>query len=188
MLFLNLGKEFLTKGIINSVEDIFFLNVNEINNILQDIKAGKVNSCIPVVIDRKKEMDTSRDYILPSVIYGEHAPIIETGKIRNHTGVGTSAGTYQGRTIVVTGSNDFDNVVKGDVVIIPFSDVSWTPILSIAGAIVSETGGLLSHCSIIAREMGIPALASVDNACSIGSGVNVTVDGSNGILTVHGYE
>ena len=73
-------------------------------------------------------------------------------------------------------------------VIIPFSDVSWTPILTIAGAIVSETGGLLSHCSIIAREMGIPALVSVENACATGSGLRATVDGSNGILTIHDYE
>ncbi|MCK7540474.1 MAG: PEP-utilizing enzyme [Marinilabiliales bacterium] len=66
--------------------------------------------------------------------------------------------------------------------------MSWTPVLAKAGAIVSETGGMLSHCSIIAREMGIPAMVSVPNACAIGSGHRVTVNGSNGILTVHDYE
>jgi pyruvate,water dikinase len=84
--------------------------------------------------------------------------------------------------------SDFDAVTNGDVLLIPFSDVSWTPVLARAGAIVSETGGMLSHCSIIAREMGIPALVSVPNACIIGNGMKVTVNGSNGILTVHDYE
>ena len=95
-----------------------------------------------------------------------------------------------GDVIVVSVKEAIPNakVKKGDVLLIPFSDVSWTPVLSMAGAIVSETGGLLSHCSIIAREMGIPALASVENACSIGNGVTVSVDGSNGILTIHDYE
>ncbi len=58
----------------------------------------------------------------------------------------------------------------GMFLLIPFSDVSWTPVLARAGAIVSETGGMLSHCSIIAREMGIPALVSVPNACIYGNG------------------
>jgi phosphohistidine swiveling domain-containing protein len=47
---------------------------------------------------------------------------------------------------------------------------------------------MLSHCSIIARELGIPALVSVDNACSCLGSKDVTVDGSNGIITVHDYE
>ena len=74
------------------------------------------------------------------------------------------------------------------MLLIPFSDVSWTPVLAKAGAIVSETGGMLSHCSIIAREMGIPAMVSVPNGCAIGNGLTVTVNGSNGVLTVHDYE
>jgi pyruvate,water dikinase len=79
-------------------------------------------------------------------------------------------------------------VTRGDVLVIPFSDVSWTPVLMKAGAIVSESGGMLSHCSIIARELGIPALVSVDSACSLEEGALVTVDASNGVLIVHDHE
>jgi len=53
---------------------------------------------------------------------------------------------------------------------------------------VAESGGILSHCSIIAREMGIPALVSVENACGIKNNTRLTVDGSNGILTIHDNE
>jgi len=133
-------------------------------------------------------MEETKDILLPQAIYGEAAPILERGEVKNHYGTGTSSGSYSGKTRVVQRRDDFDSVRKGDVLLIPFSDVSWTPILAKAGAIVSETGGMLSHCSIIAREMGIPALVSVENACSIGNGLNVTADGSNGILTIHDHE
>ncbi|MBN1108139.1 MAG: hypothetical protein JXA55_05190, partial [Bacteroidales bacterium] len=112
----------------------------------------------------------------------------ETGRSKNHSGTGTSPGSYTGKTRVVKSVSEFETVSRGDVILIPFSDVSWTPVLARAGAIVSETGGMLSHCSIIAREMGIPSLVSVPNACAIGSGLTVTINGSNGILTVHDYE
>jgi pyruvate,water dikinase len=187
-LFLSLGNEFINRGVIDSTGDIFYLGATEINNILDEIKSGKVKSYKNIIASRKNEIEATGDYILPSVIYGDHAPILETGKNKNHFGVCASSGIFTGKTRVVKGLNDFGDVKKGDVILIPFSDVSWTPVLSMAGAIVSETGGLLSHCSIIAREMGIPALASVENICSIGNGVNVSVDGSNGILTIHDYE
>jgi pyruvate,water dikinase len=187
-LFLNLGRVFNRYEIIASAEDIFYLNIKEINNILAEISSEKAKSYDDVITLRKNEMEATRDFVLPSIIYGEQAPILEIGKLKNHFGIGTSAGFYTGKTRVIKGINDFNSVIKGDVILIPFSDVSWTPILTLAGAIVSETGGLLSHCSIIAREMGIPALVSVENACTIGNGLKVTVDGSNGILTIHDYE
>jgi pyruvate,water dikinase len=183
-----LGQLFEEKGILDKAEDIFYLYRVEIDRIMEEISAGSPSSCREIISARRDEMQSTSDYILPSVIYGDSAPILETGRVRNHRGVGTSAGIYTGKTRVVRASGDFQEVVKGEVVLIPFSDVSWTPILTMAGAIVSETGGLLSHSSIIAREMGIPALVSVENACSIGNGLIVTVDGSNGILSILDYD
>lgn len=188
MLFLSLGKELVIRKIINTTEDIFYLTKTEIDKIIEDIDSSRMMTYHEIVQNRKKEMYETKDIILPPVIYGEEAPILEMEKTKNHHGLGTSSGTYTGKTRVIRETKDFCSFHKGDVLIIPFSDVSWTPILIQAGAIVSETGGLLSHCSIIAREMGIPALVSVANACSLGDGLNVTIDGSNGILTIHNYE
>ena len=153
------------------------------------------NPDIPAGVDyrdrvrhRRREMEETKDIVLPVVIFGDEAPEPETGQSRNHSGTGTSSGSYTGKTRVVKSVSDFETVEKGDIILIPFSDVSWTPVLAKAGAIVSETGGMLSHCSIIAREMGIPSLVSVPNACVIGSGLTATVNGSNGVLTIHDYE
>jgi len=187
-LYLKIGIEFTKLRIIESAEDIFYLSREEIENILEEIMTADNKAILEKISTRKKEFEATRDYVLPSIIYGDQAPILEIGRKKNHYGVGTSSGVLTGHTKIITGPDKFDSVIKGDILIIPFSDVSWTPILTLAGAIVSETGGLLSHCSIIAREMGIPALVSVENACSIGNGHLATVDGSNGILTIHDYD
>jgi pyruvate,water dikinase len=85
---------------------------------------------------------------------------------------------------VVTGLGDFHKLNHGDVLIIPFSDVSWTPLFARAGAVVSESGGILSHSSIIAREYNIPAVVSVNQVTHIPDGRRVVVDGYRGIVTV----
>ena len=186
-LYLKIASDFFNKGILNESEDIFYLDKNEVQKIIEERNAH-ITNWKKIIEIRKAEYKATKDLILPSVIYGEEAPLIEQGSIKNFNGVGTSSGTFKGRTKVVNHTADFNKVAEGDVVIIPFSDVSWTPILIKAGAIVSESGGMLSHCSIIAREMGIPALVSVDNACSLDDNLLVTVNGSNGILTIHDHE
>jgi len=187
-LFLHLGAEMVSRGILRKDDDIFYLTKEEADSIVSNIDGFHGNEFSSLVEKRRKEMEETKDIVLPPVIYGEDAPLPETGRSKNHSGTGTSPGLFSGTTRVVRGTRDFGAVNKGDVLLIPFSDVSWTPVLARAGAIVSETGGMLSHSSIIAREMGIPAMVSVPNACAIGSGLTVTVNGSNGILTIHDYE
>jgi len=187
-LFLLAGREMVSKGILDKPDDIFYLSRNEVDEIMRDPVIAGATEYRERAVMRRNEMEETRDIVLPVVIYGEEAPPPETGKIRNHSGTGTSPGSYTGKTKVVKSVSDFDKVARGDIILIPFSDVSWTTVLAKAGAIVSETGGMLSHCSIIAREMGIPAMVSVPNACAIGSGLTATVNGSNGVLTVHDYE
>jgi pyruvate,water dikinase len=178
----------VSRGILENSDDIFLLTRGEVDVVMKNIDTPEVFDYRDRVRHRRGEMEETRDIVLPVVIYGEDAPPPETGKSRNHSGTGTSPGSYTGKTKVVRSVSDFDKVARGDIILVPFSDVSWTTVLAKAGAIVSETGGMLSHCSIIAREMGIPAMVSVPNACAIGSDLTATVNGSNGVLTVHDYE
>jgi len=187
-LFLKLADGFLNEGILPERNDIFYLTKPEVDALVFDRDATLKNRCSSLIRERKAGMEGSRELILPAVIYGEVAPLLDQHDLRNFRGTGTSSGNYTGRARIVRETGDFEKVQDGDVVIIPFSDVSWTPVLCRAGAIVAESGGMLSHCSIIAREMGIPALVSVENACGIKNNTTVTVDGSNGLLTIHDYE
>ena len=78
------------------------------------------------------------------------------------------------------GMRDFDKMEEGDILIVPFSDVSWSPLFAKAAAVVSECGGMLSHSSIIAREYDIPAVVSVPDATRLLDGAMITVDGYKG--------
>ena len=101
------------------------------------------------------------------------------------TGVTTSRGYSYGPVRVVLGLDDFNKVQPGDVLVIPFSDVSWSVLFSRAKAIIAESGGMLSHSSILAREYQIPAVVSVSGAMQLIDEMLVTVDGYRGEVILH---
>ena len=74
---------------------------------------------------------------------------------------------------------------EGDIIVIPFSDISWTPLFAKASAVISESGGVLSHCSIVAREYKIPAIVSVNNIMTtLSDNMQIAVDGFNGRVKI----
>lgn len=95
-----------------------------------------------------------------------------------------SPGTATGTVRVVRGPDDFAKVRPGDILVCPFTDPAWTPLLGIAAAVVTETGGALSHAAIVAREHRIPAVLGALRAMQrLADGQRVTVDGSAGTVT-----
>ncbi|MBC8093489.1 MAG: pyruvate, phosphate dikinase [Pseudonocardia sp.] len=100
--------------------------------------------------------------------------------------VGTpgSNGTAVGPARVVRGAPDFDRVQPGDILVCPFTDPAWTPLLGLVAGVVTETGGVLSHAAIVAREHGIPAVLGVPAATTtIPDGATVTVDATAGTVS-----
>ncbi|MEZ0227700.1 MAG: PEP-utilizing enzyme, partial [Planctomycetota bacterium] len=74
-------------------------------------------------------------------------------------------------------------IEKGDVLVTVFTDPGWTPLLGRVAAVVTETGGVLSHAAVISREYGIPAVLAVPHATTVlRDGQRVIVDGTNGIV------
>jgi len=101
-------------------------------------------------------------------------------------GIGTSPGRVTGRAVIVEDPGA-DKIRKGDVVVARHTDPGWTPILSVIGGIVMEEGGLLNHCSIVARELGIPSIVGVGRATQlIPEGARVTIDGGAGWVRIEG--
>ena len=138
------------------------------------------------VLERKEEINKHRDIDdLPTIIYGDDPPPIGSHTQNKLKGTPTSKGFYKGPIRVVRGIEDFHKLMDGDILAIPYSDVGWTPLFSKAGAIIAESGGFLSHSSIIAREYGIPAIVSVPGACRLKDGTTVTVDAYQGDVIIH---
>jgi pyruvate,water dikinase len=180
--FLHLGTNLQVDNLIEEQSDIFYLRHSEICRLINgELASVEAKSRIQ---RRRLEMEDYEHTVLPDIIFGETPPLnLDKHKIGMELkGVGTSGGIYTGPAKVVRSVGDFGKIQQGDVLVIPYSDVSWTPLFSVANAVVSESGGLLSHCSIVAREYGIPAVVSVDAATHIEDGTTLAVDGNNGIV------
>lgn len=102
------------------------------------------------------------------------------------TGTPGSRGMAEARARIVRGPADFASVNSGEIIVCPFTDPAWTPLLAIAAGVVTETGGTLSHAAIVAREFGIPAVLGLAEATSlIADGNQLVINGATGTVGVH---
>src|SRR5581483_2112878 len=98
-------------------------------------------------------------------------------------GIAGSPGVVTGPVCIVRGPHEFDKLRRGDILVAPLTNPVWTPLFAIAGGVVTQVGGILSHGAIVAREYGIPAVMAVQNAVQLlRDGQRVTVDGTRGIV------
>ena len=73
-------------------------------------------------------------------------------------GVSGSPGSYTGTARVVRSLAEAMDLEEGEVMVCEMTLPPWVPLFSIAGAVVSDVGGVLSHCAIVAREFNLPAV------------------------------
>jgi pyruvate,water dikinase len=82
---------------------------------------------------------------------------------------------------VTLSPDDFARVQPGDIIVCPSSNPSWVPLFTIAAGLVTDTGGVLSHAAVVAREFGLPAVVGTGDATSrIADGRMVELDGTTG--------
>jgi pyruvate,water dikinase len=134
----------------------------------------------------------------PPFVFEGAAPPLSAYKDRNSgaveaaaagsqlTGIGVSPGRYTGRAHVVMSLTADSELEPGEIIVAPITDSAWGPLFLAAGAVVVETGAAISHAAIVARELGIPAVASLTDATQlIPNGAMITVDGNAGTVIVH---
>lgn len=101
------------------------------------------------------------------------------------TGIGVSSGRAQGRARVITDPGNPRGIEPGEVLVAPLTDPAWTPLFLAAAAVVVDVGAMLSHAAIVARELGVPAVISVEQASTqIADGDMLDVDGDRSVVTV----
>ncbi len=180
---LSIARYLVSEGKIAQDSDIFFLYYDELNQIIGDeMKAETARKCI---IERKRELVEDAKIDLPVTLSGTQIPEQKPKDISSEnflSGISVSTGKIQGYARVIKDPTKFEGTLNAsDILIIPFTDVGWTPLFPGVGGIVAESGGLLSHTAIIAREYAIPAVVSINKATDIiRDGQPLTLDGNTG--------
>ncbi len=154
-------------------DHIFFMTFQE---ILADDRSA---------IERNRAIyDSYRNFEPPNEI-GFRFASAESSSQGELRGVGASPGTTTGVARVVRSVEEAARVEQDAILICPFTDPGWTPVLNRVSAVVTEAGGLLSHAAVICREYGIPAVLGVPRATArIKDGVALTVNGGTGSITI----
>jgi pyruvate,water dikinase len=182
---LELGKRFARDGIINSPNDVFFLEWPELQALARGKRPGADLSAR--VRERREQYSSFKTERAPGFLRSDGVPVIEgapsemsqDGTLR---GAPASAGQAAGPVRILR-EPDPRAMCEGDVIVMEFADPGWTPLFPRAAAVVMEVGGLMCHAAVVAREMGIPAVFGVSDATRIlTDGQRVTVDGTAGIV------
>ncbi len=171
-----------------TADDLRFCFYDEV----KAMAAGRSVDGIAAAIKRRKlQFKKANDYVLPDVWFGSTTPTKRT-KISTDTnlvglGVSVGQGPVEGiaRIVADVQATMERDIEVGEILIAPFTDAPWTPLFIPAGAVVVETGGVLSHAATVAREFGIPCVVMVHDATRIiRDGDRVRVDGATGTVTI----
>ena len=134
-------------------------------------QAQFVNQALGWLVDRMFAHQTARhDVVGGTVLYG----------------LAAAAGSYTGRVQIISSVADFHRLRPGDVLVASTTAPPWAVLFSLAGAVVTDVGGVLSHPAITAREFGVPAVVATGDATrQLHNGQTVTVDGDRGRVIRH---
>ena len=197
-VILEFGGRLAQAGVLESVNDVFYLTPDELQNG-QDVSVKRL------VQDRKTEMEhfshvapppmlgtapafemTDGGSMLRALFKGEmSAANTSNGEMNKVKGLPGSAGVARGTARVIRSLAEAGKLQPGDVLVTIATEPPWTPLFATASAIVTDSGGVLSHSAVVAREYRIPAVVGTGNATStLQDGQLLDVDGNAGTVRV----
>ncbi len=193
---MEMGKRLAEAGTLATAADVFVLRTDE---IAAAVGASPAADHTGLVEERKKEMEHFGSLKPPPFMGTDYGPpppgLVSTalGKFfgtpveQPETTDGTVAGNagspgkFRGTARVVRSLDEAHKLGVGEILVAETTSPSWTPLFGTAAGIVTDTGGILSHCAVVAREYGIPAVVGTGVATSlIRDGQTIEVDGDAG--------
>lgn len=174
-----LGERLVKLGALSEPMDVFFAHRAQLDESIRVNTEAGWNK-FKEEVQREKEsylLDRARK---PEWSFGQ-GKAEEPGTGDCLSGLAGSSGQAEGEVFMVLGSEDFAHFPKGAVLVARTTNPTWTPLFYSAVAVVTESGGPLSHGAVTAREMRIPAVMSVKECLSrLKNGQRVRVDGASG--------
>jgi pyruvate,water dikinase len=199
--FLALGAKLVEASTLAEANDVFFLSAEELKEAARSPAISKQ----ALVTARKADLERWERLAPPAFVGappptsqmspeiqravarfwgGEITPSTEENVIKGNA---ASKGRAHGVARVVMDLGDAVRLRKGEILVCPSTAPPWTPLFAIAAAIVTDTGGILSHSAICAREYGIPCVIGTQTATQqIPDGAMITVDGGEGTVRIEG--
>jgi pyruvate,water dikinase len=176
----HLGQQLVDTGQLAERDDVFYLTIDELRD-------GPPADPRTLIANRRLLRENYQRLDLPERWTGTPTaqPVqiqpAQTSAAVNVTGIPVSTGTATGRARVITDPDDPGPFEAGDILVCHTTDPSWVVLFHLAGAVVIDVGGPLSHGAIVARELGVPAVINTRTGTRlILDGTMITVNGGTG--------
>ncbi|MET1180285.1 PEP/pyruvate-binding domain-containing protein [Peribacillus simplex] len=193
LYLLKVSELLVEQNVLDDAEDIWFLYKDEVISALD-----APHSLRETVLERKRQYDLQGKMKTPSYFgepTDEERAFVEMvfGSLEENKentastikGISASKGVCEGKVKVISGMHEASHFNKGDILVCRNTTPVWTSFFQDAKAIITDTGGMLSHSAIIAREYRIPAvLGTKIGTDRLKDGVRVIVDGNTGTVTI----
>jgi pyruvate,water dikinase len=196
---LEFGRRLVGRGLLNEADDAFMLHLRELEAAV--LQAADYRSTVLV---RREEMQRAAETVPPATI-GTPEPMDLSDPFAQAMlgrmigligfepsdepsvvkGIAGSAGVARGVAKVVRSLAEASKLQPGDIMVCEMTTPPWTPLFSTIAALVADTGGVLSHCALVAREYRLPAVVGTQVGTQvIRDGMLISVDGTQGIVRI----
>jgi len=190
--FVALEKVWLQSGLLSESGDIFFLEFDEVRLLVAGSDSALRSQLKQLVQRRRTQFEQDSELkTVPLLVFGQAPPrlIFDTANSlfgqKILQGIGASPGQVEGQVKVLRSFQTIPEINKDTILVVPYTDSGWAPLLARAGGLIAEVGGRLSHGAIVAREYGIPAVMNIHNATALlPEGTRVRIDGQVGIIEI----
>jgi rifampicin phosphotransferase len=183
--YLMLGYELIRQALLEigrrfkMGDDVFYLELEELPRVI----AGE--NLAAIATERRKRRSLLLTLEVPPVLFsddfaaiGRPPPASAAAQLR---GTPVSVGVAEGVALVLHEPQSVDDLPADFILVCPSTDPAWLPLFLRAQGLIMETGGVLSHGAILAREFGLPAVAGIAHALvTIRTGQRVRIDGNRG--------
>ena len=208
------GRRLKQLGLLEQPEDVFFLNYNELEEVMAGLSRNRnaaiyhYRRMVPCTVKERKwgwnqvkelqEAPLTLGMVPEKVtdpimikVFGMIDEVIKAGKVEElkvmdrFEGYPGAPGIIEGPARVITSFEDFPKLQHGEILVCPYTATAWTPLFPKIKGVVTDTGGMLTHAAITAREYRIPAVVGTWRATkSIQDGDLIRVDGNLGIVEI----
>ncbi|MFN2628382.1 MAG: PEP-utilizing enzyme [Gaiellaceae bacterium] len=187
---LGFGRRLAAEGLLDAVDDVWMVTRDELRAALVGAPGVPLQELVAARRGGLTEglRDGPRAYLGDPPADAERHAALEKfygSGGRALAGAGASPGVVEGVARIMSGPDDFGRVQPGDVLVATTTTPAWTPLFPSLGGLVTDTGGILSHAAIVAREYRIPAVVGAAGATgSIPDGARIRINGTTGEIRV----